>query len=327
MPRGRRLDDAWLTEHYAKGTIDDTRDAFAEEFGWRPTRQTLYVHANRLGLHKDRECTARRNDAAQRVARWSRMPEESAWMAEHDHGQRTDILADEFEDEFGWRLNRNQVNAWRARTGTQPRGRRHYGCRPRVPVGTERPSKDGYVVVKVADEPQVAMSKDNWRLKHVWVWEQANGRPLPKGSCVYFADGNRRNFDPDNLVEVPRRIVGIINGMGVEWHDADELRAVIALAEVKSKAHEVLMGAERTCAVCGRRFVPTKSQRWTYSRPPKTCPDCLAKGKKASKGRKFDREEIRALVASGMTKAEVAEMVGCCKDVVYKAFREDTCTH
>ncbi|WP_405736130.1 HNH endonuclease signature motif containing protein [Bifidobacterium sp.] len=322
MPRGKRVPDAWLVEHYARGTIDDTRDAFEAEFGWRPTRQTLYVHANRLGLHKDRECSARRKDAAQRVARWSAMPEESAWMAEHDHGQRTDLLSDEFEAEFGWRLNRNQVNAWRARTGTQPKGRRRYGGRPRVPVGTERPSKDGYVVVKVADEATVSMSKDNWKLKHVHVWEQANGRPLPKGSCVYFADGDRENFDPANLVEVPRRLVGVMNGLGIEWHDAASLRAVMAMAEVRARSHEVLLSTERTCAVCGARFVPTEKQRWTYTKPPKTCPDCLAKGKKAGKGRKYDQREILALVDQGLSQREVAEQIGCCVDVVRRARRE-----
>ena len=322
MPRGKRVPEAWLVEHYARGTIDDTRDAFEAEFGWRPTRQTLYVNANRLGLHKERKCSERRKDAAQRVARWSAMPEESAWMAEHDHGQRTDLLADEFEAEFGWRLNRNQINAWRARTGTQPKGRRLYGGRPRVPVGTERPSKDGYIVVKVADEATMAMSKDNWKLKHVHVWEQANGRTLPKGSCVYFADGDRTNFDPENLVEVPRRLVGIMNGLGLEWHDATTLRAVMAMAELRAKSHEVLMSAERTCAVCGARFVPTERQRWTYTKPPKTCPDCLAKGTKSGKGRKFDRQEILALVDQGLSQREVAERIGCCVDTVRKARRE-----
>lgn len=214
------------------------------------------------------------------------------------------------------------MNAWRARTGTQPKGRRHYGGRPRVPVGTERPSKDGYIVVKVAEEPTVAMSKDNWRLKHVWVWEQANGRPLPKGSCVYFADGDQGNFDPANLVEVPRRLVGVMNGLGVEWHDATTLRAVMAMAEVRVRSHEILMSAERTCAVCGARFVPTERQRWTYTKPPKTCPDCLAKGHKAGKGRKFDQQEILALVDQGLSQREVAERVGCCVDVVRKARRE-----
>lgn len=321
-PRGKRVPEAWLMEHYARGTIDDTRDAFEAEFGWRPTRQTLYVNANRLGLHKDRKCTEHRKDPVQRVARWSAMPDESAWMAEHDHGQRTDLLADAFEERFGWRLNRNQINAWRARTGTQPKGRRLYGGRPRVPVGTERPSKDGYIVIKVADEATMAMSKDNWKLKHVHVWEQANGRPLPKGSCVYFADGNRENFDPENLVEVPRRLVGIMNGLGVEWHDAKTLRAVMAMAELRAKSHEVLMSAERTCAVCGARFVPTAKQRWTYTKPPKTCPDCLAKGTKAGKGRKFDRQEILALVDQGLSQREVAERIGCCVDTVRKARRE-----
>lgn len=315
--------DEWLVEHYGRGTIDDTRDAIEREFGWRPTRQTVYVRANRLGLRKDRECTERRGDRVERVARWSRMPEESAWMAAHDKGQRTDLLADEFEARFGWRLTRNQVNQWRARTGTQPKGRKvGGGGRPRVPVGTERVSKDGYVVVKVAEEATVAMSKDNWRLKHVHVWEQANG-PLPEGMVVYFADGDRRNFDVGNLVAVPRRLVGTINSMGVPWHDAEELRAVVAMAEVKYRMREAWFSAERTCEVCGARFVPDR-RYWTgYMRPPKTCPDCLRAGHKASGRPRIDRALVRELVAGGMSPTQVAERLGICRDTVYRVVRGD----
>lgn len=315
------MPDEWLREHYAQGSIDDTLDAIEREFGFRPTRQTVYVRANRLGLHKVRECSERRRDRAERIARWSEMPEEEAWMLAHDHGQRTCDLSDEFEAEFGWALTRGQVNLFRASHGTQAHGRRSYGGRPRRPVGYEIPAKDGYVLVKVAEEPTKSMSKDNWRLKHVHVWEQAHGRPLPEGMCVYFADHDRTNYDPANLVAVPRSMVSMVNSMRDSWCDAETLGACMRIVELRMRAHGTQMEATRTCTVCGARFVPTARQR-EYARPPKTCPACLAAGRKAAKPRRFDRDEIRALRAEGLTLREIATRMGCHADTVRKALRE-----
>lgn len=59
------------------------------------------------------------------------------------------------------------------------------------PVGSERISKDGYIEVKVA-EP------NKWRLKQRVVYEEAKGK-IPEGCPIIFLDGNKRNFDIDNL--------------------------------------------------------------------------------------------------------------------------------
>jgi hypothetical protein len=61
-------------------------------------------------------------------------------------------------------------------------------------IGSERVSKDGYLYVKIAD----FQANRNWKMKHVIVWEEANG-PLPKGINIVFKDGDKRNFDLSNL--------------------------------------------------------------------------------------------------------------------------------
>lgn len=313
MPRGKRVSDAWVAEHYPDMTdIHGLLDDHEREFGWRPTAQTIYVRANRLGIHK--RPVANRDGRAERPVYWSKEPEKEAWMLEHDHGQRTDDLSDEFRAAWGFGLSRGQINLFRASHGTQAHHEKRNGGRPRVPIGTERVSKDGYVVIKVRHEATVPMSKDNWMLKHVWLYEQAYGE-LPDGHVVYFADGDRRNFDIDNLVAVPRRLVGVMNAEGApRWHDRESLLACVALAEVKSRAHHIAMRRERTCAVCGRRFVPdAKSLR--CNAPVMTCRACLDAGHKPTherrNNRKHDHERIRALYDSGLTKAEVARIVGC----------------
>lgn len=320
MAPRKRVPEEWLREHYPKGSVHDTLDAIERDFGWRPSKTAVYVRASKLGLKKERVCTERRGDHAERVARWSKMPEEDAWMDAHDHGQRTNELADEFEAQFGWRLTRGQVNSWRARHGRQPHGRRRYGGRPRRPVGYERVGKDGYIVVKVADEADRAMSKDNWRLKQVWVWEQHNG-PLPEGHVVYFANRDMRDFSPENLVAVPRRAVGLLARM--EYHDAESLRAAVALAMVRIKAKDVEESLPSTCAVCGRKFTAESAYRRKLGKRPVTCPDCLAAGHKACGNRKFDYDLMRRMVRSGMRPPEVAEELGCSKDLVYRAIRTE----
>lgn len=281
MPRGRRMDDGWLREHYPRMTdVNELLCMHEREFGWRPSKQAVYVKANRMGLRK--EPVAGRADRAERTIRWSKEPEMEAWMLEHDRGQRMDDLMAEWRAAWCFGISRGQVNLFRASHGTQRRNA-HGGGRPRVPVGTERESKDGYIVVKVREYASVPMSKDNWELKHVHVYEQAHGA-VPDGCVVYFADGDRRNFDPANLVAVPRRLVGIMNGPCMpRWHDAESLEACIALAELKSAQAGVMARAVRTCAVCGARFAPDEARVAIGNTRIRTCPACLAAGRKASR--------------------------------------------
>ena len=316
MPRGvrkeQRIPDSWLVEHYPHGTITDTLDAIEREFGWRPTKPAIYIRASKLGLHKSLSgCGEHRYDRAERIARWSKMPVEDAWMREHDHGQYTSDLSDEFHAEFGWHLTRGQIAQWRASNGRRSREGR--GGRNRVPVGTERRSKDGYWVVKVREEAAKPMSKDNWKLKHVHVWEQLHG-PLPEGYVVYFADKDKDNFAPDNLVAIPRKYAGVINAMGIEYHDAESLRVALAAAMVKSKAFEVAKSMTVTCGCCGKSFTVSRDEWKRYNGVPRTCPKCLDAGHRSNGKRgnlRFDRDRILALVDEGMSMSQVAREVGC----------------
>jgi hypothetical protein len=68
------------------------------------------------------------------------------------------------------------------------------------PLGTEKINSHGYMVVKVA----MSGPKDTlWKEKQRLVWEKANG-PMPKGHCVIFLNGNKRDFALKNLAVVSR---------------------------------------------------------------------------------------------------------------------------
>ena len=68
--------------------------------------------------------------------------------------------------------------------------------------GYERVNVYGYTEVRMADRVFVG--------KHRLIWEQHNGT-IPAGMAVIFADGDKTNFEPDNLVCVSRGDLAILN--------------------------------------------------------------------------------------------------------------------
>ena len=107
-----------------------------------------------------------------------------------------------------------------------------------VPVGSERVNADGYVDVKIQD----GMLQKNWKGKHIIIWEEANG-PIPKGHVVIFADGNRRNFDPDNLLLVSRAQLVRMNQKHLIKADPELTKTGAIIADVYNKIGKRNRGA------------------------------------------------------------------------------------
>lgn len=140
------------------------------------------------------------------------------------------------------------------------------------PVGSEYVGKDGVVMVKVAEWPAKPGSKDNWVPKQRFVYELANGVELPPGRevIVIFCDHDKRNFDPSNLLAVPRRYIARMNAMG-PWHDRETAEAALAAAMVDVASRDVEQ-TMLTCSRCGRAF---SFERGSKGRSmPKLCPEC-----------------------------------------------------
>lgn len=317
-------EEGWLRAHYHAGTINDTLEAFERTFGRRPSKQALFVKANKMGLKKDRH-SAERYEPAQARIRWSeeKFSDMREWMLGNDRCESVFATIDAFEAEFGIRLNRGQVSRFRSVYGT---GRRvsHGGGKPSRPVGSERMGKDGYVMVKVREYPSVPQTKDNWRFKHWIAWEEANGRPVPDGWTVFFADGDKRNYDPGNLVALPRKYIGQLNNPELpKWHDRESLLACIALCDMRTRLIDA-ENSSRTCAVCGKRFEPTGKQRG-YRKPVQTCPECRAAGKKA-RGERGDGQPAECAVC-GETFARSAKSQRRCPACIAEEPRLSVAKH
>lgn len=98
------------------------------------------------------------------------------------------------------------------------------------PVGTEIVNDEDYLVVKIGD-PNI------WRFKHLLIWEEENG-PIPDGHAVIFGDGNRRNFDLDNLLLVSRKQLLMLNRHNLIRDNVELTKTGIIVADIYSKMAE-----------------------------------------------------------------------------------------
>ena len=98
------------------------------------------------------------------------------------------------------------------------------------PVGSERINADGYAEIKIADP-------NKWRMKHTVIWEKENG-PLPKGYAVIFGDGDKANFNINNLLLVSRKQLLILNKKHLIKDDSELTKTGIIVADIYSKIGE-----------------------------------------------------------------------------------------
>ncbi len=99
----------------------------------------------------------------------------------------------------------------------------------RVPIGAERISKDGYLEVKIQD----SHGNRNWKGKHILIWEAANG-PVPPGHVIIFGDGNKRNFELDNLILVTRAQLVRLNQNNLIQEDVELTKTGVIIADIQN---------------------------------------------------------------------------------------------
>lgn len=180
--------------------------------------------------------------------------EQIDFVKDNVKGLANQKLADLVNETFNLRITARQMKIWKHNHGLSSELRGSEGMAPPnkgtkglynvggnktsfkqglkphnyVPVGSERVNGDDYVDVKIADP-------NRWRGKHLIVWEQYNGRPVPKGYAVLFGDRNRRNFDPDNLILVSRAQLAIMNKNNLIQENAELTRSGVILADIYHK--------------------------------------------------------------------------------------------
>lgn len=100
------------------------------------------------------------------------------------------------------------------------------------PVGSTRITVDGYTEIKIA-EP------NRWALYHRYLYEKAHGVKLKKNEAVIFADGDKSNFDIDNLVKVSRANLLYLNNNDLIFDDPDLTKAGVNVSKVAEKIFDL----------------------------------------------------------------------------------------
>lgn len=252
---------AWLEEHWRSMPNRDVMAAYEAEFGERLTFDAAKSYGSNRGWRKDTGVHARA------LRRYTDEEREFLRGFIPGHSEREIIAA--FAERFGRTLETYQVGNLKCKLGVKSGtvgGRFEQGHVPATkgrpwsewmsaegaehsratqfkpgnlphntrPLLDERIGKDGYVEVHVGLH-RMSRANDQWVSKAQLVWEQANGREWPEGCRSMFADGDRRNFDPQNIVPVPAELYTVVCGAvpgGLEWHDRESLEAAITMARV-----------------------------------------------------------------------------------------------
>lgn len=288
---------AWLRSNAPLHSQGETLRLFAERFGWAPTKPSLASWMSDNGIKP-----------ANSPMRWT--DDMDSCFREIVPGRSEAEIADLFEQRFGIRLTPGKIGNRKARLGIRsgtvggrfepghvPAGKgrtwdemgRSPEARARslatcfkpgaeppngagVPVGAERLSKEGYVEVKVKRFSDRPGANKCWRMKHHLVWEEANGRPVPPSSMIVFADRDKRNFDPCNLMCVPRAEWATICKLGLAYHDAESLEAAMLTARLGQRVRRLEL-SERRCPNCGRAYVPEYGNQ-------RRCRTCIDAGRR-----------------------------------------------
>lgn len=105
----------------------------------------------------------------------------------------------------------------------------------RRPLWSERiDSKDGFILIKVPETDPYTGFPTRFKLKHVWIWEQANG-PVPKGMNVAFKDSNKLNCVLENLMLVSDAELLRLNQHGYREMPEELKPSILALSRLETK--------------------------------------------------------------------------------------------
>lgn len=267
-------------------------------------QQRIDDHQGDTDQHECGDSTTQGTDSRGRV-RWT--PDKLDFMAEIIPGHSESEIRAMFLERYGIELTEGQIGNTKAKLGIKSGTRGGQFAKGHVPynkgmtwdeqgrsedarerslatcfkpgnepsngkkrsVGEERLSKDGFVEVKVSRFSGVPGANKCWKPKHRLIWEQVHGKPVPPSTVIMFADGNRLNFDPDNLVAVSRSDLSTINHEGLQYSDRATLLAAVDIAQLKHGINKARLH-ERICKQCNHKFTP----RYAHQR---TCDACLGR--------------------------------------------------
>jgi len=109
------------------------------------------------------------------------------------------------------------------------------GKKKNAPLYSEYTEKKGKIFIKIS----CTGTKEDWKLKHHWIWEQANGE-IPEGYEIIFLDNNKLNFNLENLAMVSQGEKLKLTQFNLRFNDAELTKTGLAIVRHKSAVFNAL---------------------------------------------------------------------------------------
>lgn len=160
---------------------------------------------------------------------------EKEFLKENVVGLSSGELTDLFNKEFNRNLNIKQIINYKKThklksniVTTFKKKQRPYNFKE---IGAEFISKDGYTYIKTENP-------NKWIHKQVYIYEKKYGK-IPKNYSVIFLDGNKNNFDIDNLALIKNKDKLIMKNKHLIFENRDLTRTGLLIAQIISKRKEI----------------------------------------------------------------------------------------
>ena len=128
---------------------------------------------------------------------------------------------------------------------------------------TLRGKKREIVFIKVSNKGYTSdIGIGTWKRKHVFIWEQAYGK-VPRGYNVVFLDGNKHNFQLDNLAIATVTEIRLLSEYKLWFNDIEATKTGLAVVRHRLATVDAinrLTGDKRRCDADTkyRRFLSKK---------------------------------------------------------------------
>ena len=152
--------------------------------------------------------------------------EHISYLKEIVEGRTYKEMAKLMSDRFGYPFKVGDIGNLLYRNNIKTGKKR--GPRPKAVDSAGYRSK-GYMVVKT--------EQGDWQYKHRVIYEKHYGK-IKEGNYIIFLDGDRDNFNIENLKEVTKEQNAIINKYGLYCRDKDLTKMGIQVADLILKTNE-----------------------------------------------------------------------------------------
>ena len=165
--------------------------------------------------------------------------EELDFIKDNCVGRYNQELADMFNKKFNKNVTAHQMkdykslHGWRSGIDTRLKKGEFVNPRPPKPLYSEMVCYNNGIKIIY-----IKTGKNKWEKKHLYMYKKYHGS-IPKNCNVIFLDGDRDNFNEENLVCIPRQQHRIMAGNNLYFNDKELNNTALMVAELIEKVKEV----------------------------------------------------------------------------------------